>query len=172
MSDYEGFDEWYAEQQEIMRKDELLRKFVEGRNIVVKQRNLTIKSRAHIGVFAYRELKMGLAMPVPTHLPSWYILQEMAPKPNLLLPEHPFIGEEYGVQREWFAEELGEENVVTLCDLAWVKISSVLRSAHKFIGLDTRTPKPHGHDPKKCNLLTETDLDPSLPDKWGWTESE
>src|SRR5574337_1057778 len=62
LSHSEGFAEWYAGQQEVMRNDGLLRKFVEGRNLVVKQRNLTIKSKAYIGVFAYRELKMGIGM--------------------------------------------------------------------------------------------------------------
>jgi hypothetical protein len=32
-----GFTEWYSERQESMRQDKLLRSFVEGRNIVVKQ---------------------------------------------------------------------------------------------------------------------------------------
>lgn len=170
MSEYDGFNEWYASQQEAMRGDELLRKFVEGRNIVVKQRNLSMKSRAQIGVYGYRRLKMGIGMEIPAHLPSWYILTELAPKLGLVSPEHPFIGEEYGVERDWIAEELGDDNVVTLCDLAWVKIGNVLLEAHKFLGLLSAMPKPHEHDPNVCKLMTESDLDPNLPAKWGWGE--
>jgi hypothetical protein len=166
----DGFDSWYAARQEEMGRDALLRRFVEGRNIVVKQRNLLMKSTARIGVFMGGRLKLGLVMDVPAHLPSSYIISEMAPRLGFVPEDHAFIDEQYGVQRDWIAEELGEDNVLTLCDTAWVKISSVLRAAHRWIGLDMATPDLHGHDPAKCDTLTETDLDPSLPKKWGWTE--
>jgi hypothetical protein len=107
-------------------------------------------------------------VPVPANLPSEYILCVQAPKLDLLDEGHSAIGEEYGVQRTWIVEELGKGNVLTLCDQAWSKIGHVLAAAHDFIGREWTPPPPHGHDPAKCDLLTETDVEPSLPEKWGW----
>lgn len=164
----DGFRAWYEGQQAQMRGDELLRKFVDGRNIVVKQRNLIVQSVAEIGMFRYRKSKLGMHVPVPAHLPSEYILREHAPKLGFLDEEHSAIGEEYGVQRTWIVEELGEGNVLRLCDQAWSKIGHVLAAAHDFVGRKWVPPPPHGHDPARCDLLTETDVDPSLIEKWGW----
>lgn len=165
----DGFRAWYEDQQAQMRADELLRKFVEGRNIVVKQRNLVAESVAQIGMFRYRKSKLGMLVPVPAYHPSEYILRVHAPKLGLLDEEHSAIGEEYGVQRTWTVRELGEGNVLKLCDQAWAKIGHVLSAAHDFIGGKWEPPSPHGHDPAFCDLLTETDVDPSLVEKWGWT---
>lgn len=165
-----GFEEWYSEQQEMMKQDDLLRKFLEGRNIVVKQRNLDMESKAEIGIFRYRETKLGISVPVPTWVDSEKLLTERAPLLGLLDPHHMAIGEEYGVKREWIAPELGDKNVLSLCDEAWVRIADVLFAAHEFIGRESSKPDLHGHNPEMCNLLTETDLDPSLPAVWGWTD--
>jgi hypothetical protein len=163
-----GFDAWYGQQQTEMRKDELLRRFVEGRNIIVKERSLLVRSTAQIGIFRNRELKLALTVPVPPYLSSEYLLREHAPKLELIDEEHIFIGEEYGVLREWSIEELGSGNVLKLCDQAWSKIGQVFAAAHNFIGRQWESPPPHVHDPNRCNLLTETDLDPTLPERWGW----
>jgi hypothetical protein len=164
----EGFLAWYEAQQSRMRADELLRKFVEGRNVVVKQRNLVIESVAHIGVFRHRKPKLGIQLPMPAHFPSAYILSELAPKLRFIDDHRSAIGEEYGVQRTWIVRELGEDNVLRLCDQAWSKIGHVLAEAHDFIGRKWEPPPPHGHDPGLCDLLTETDVDPTLIQKWAW----
>lgn len=101
LSNEGGFTDWYEPQQEQMRSDELLRKFVEGRNVVVKQGNLAMESRAEIGIFRFREAKLGLSMPVSPSIPSEVILTEHAPTLQMLPEDHPTIGEEYGVKREW-----------------------------------------------------------------------
>lgn len=169
LSDYSGFKDWYvAEQQPSMKKEELLRRFLEGRNLVVKERNLEVNSTAQIGLYRYRKPKLWVAMNVSPHLPSAFILRETAPKLRLIDEEHAAIGEEYGVKRAWHAPELGDGNVVSLCDEAWVKIGSVVSAAHAFIGLEWNSPPPHGHDPGVVDLLTETDVDPTLVEKWGW----
>jgi hypothetical protein len=56
------FDSWYVDRQKWMKENELLKKFVEGRNIVVKRGNLEIKSEAYIGLF--RKFKLGMAIPI------------------------------------------------------------------------------------------------------------
>ena len=63
---------------------------------------------------------------------------------------------------------MGEGDVLSLCDLAWVTIGRVLSEAHEFMGFHSQVPPEHGHDPDMCNVLLEMDVDPSLPEKWGW----
>ena len=41
-------------------QDDLLRKFVEARNLVVKRETLAAKSNAFLGMFRYRRCKVGL----------------------------------------------------------------------------------------------------------------
>lgn len=163
-----GFENWYAQQREEMKKEPLLQAFVEGRNIVVKERSLHINSKAALGCFRGTAPKLAFVIDVPARFPSWYILEELAPRTELIDPDHSAIGEQYGVQREWFAPELGTENVVVLCDRAWVLISAVLQAAHKFVNRTCAVPEGHRHRPEKVWLLRETDVDPELPKKWGW----
>ena len=170
LSDHHGFRGWYAGQQEEMRQDQLLRKFVEGRNVVVKQRNLYVKSSADVGMYRYRKLKLAvIAVQVPVHTSSQYVLTELAPKMNLLDEEHMAIGEEYGVRRTWLVEELGEGNVLDLCNQAWHRIGGVLDAAHQFLGMESPGQELPQFRSSECDLLTETDLDPTLPEKWGWS---
>src|SRR5262245_32807775 len=70
LADQPRFRSWYEHQQNAMRSDPLLRKFVEGRNIVVKRRNLLLKSTIHIGVFKHRRQKIGMNIDVPVDVPS------------------------------------------------------------------------------------------------------
>ena len=100
---------------------------------------------------------------VPVHFPSKYVLEHMTRRMGFLDEAHSGVGEKYGVRRTWISEELGSDNVVTLCDEAWAKIGDVLAKAHAFLGLEAAGPPPHGHDPSRVDLLTETDVDPTLP---------
>ena len=151
-----------------MREDPLLSRFVTGRNIVVKQQNLEMNSKAQIGLFRWRTLKLAFGMDVPTHIPSKHLVENVASKTDFIDPDHADIGEQYGVRREWRAPELGDDNVITLCDLAWVEIGEVLSEAHEFAGWHSVAPIEHGHNVEDCAVLLEMDLDPSLPQKWGW----
>ncbi len=163
-----GFEDWYMKQQDIMRSDQLLHAFVEGRNIVCKRRNLLVRSRASIGCFRGRKLKGAISINIDPSMPSEYVLLEFAPKLKLVPEDHLFIGEEYGVERDWIATELGDENVVVLCNRAWCRIGTVVAAAHEFMECPWEPPPEHVHNPEPVKLLTETDLDPSLPEKWGW----
>jgi hypothetical protein len=164
----ENFEGWYTEQQDIMRSDQLLRAFVEGRNIVCKRRNLLVNSSALIGWFRGRKLKGAISTNINPSIPSEYALSEFAPKLKLVLENHPFVGEEYGVERDWIVAELGDENVVVLCNKAWCQIGATVAAAHEFMKCPWEPPPEHVHTPELVKLLTETDLDPSLPKKWGW----
>lgn len=61
----EGFAEWYQIKQTEMRSNPILRKFVEARNIIVKQRTLTSKSSAWLGLFRGRRMKLAFQHEIP-----------------------------------------------------------------------------------------------------------
>lgn len=170
ISHRDGFEEWYPERQERMRQDPLLRKFVDGRDIVVHEGNLAMNSKAEVGLFRGRKLKLAVEIAVPIHVPSKHLVENMAPISKFVDPDHSAIDEQYGVRREWVATELGDDNVVTLCDRAWVRIGEILSEAHEFAGWHSLPPIEHGHTVEDCDVLLETDIDPSLPYKWGWVE--
>jgi hypothetical protein len=169
LSSSDGFDSWWPKKQTEMRQDLMLRAFVEGRNIVVKEGNLTVSSRAMLGLFRNHRSKLTLAANnVPCYIPSRVLLSSYAPKLGLIDDEHSAIGEEYGVERDWFVSELGEGNVVDLCNKALTRISDVLDDAHDFAGIGTVEGEPPQHSLEHVRVLTESDVDSELPKKWGW----
>jgi len=172
LSKKENFDTWYSSQQEIMKQDDLLKKFVEGRNIVVKQKNLNFKSTADLGMFRYKKLKLAFGIKVPIDVDSPQLLDHYKDKiiGTFIDKEHSAIGEEVGIKRKWMVEELGDDEVVSLCDSAWSKIGVVISKAHEFCKFTYEPPPEHGHDIEKASVMVESDIDPSLHKTWGWVE--
>ena len=168
----QGFQEWYENERSSMKQDELLNKFGEGRNIVVKQGNLKIKSTSFMGKFENRKLKLGFGMDVPLFAHSAQIIEKYKDgfMGFIMDKEHAAIGEQLGVQRKWIADELGSTEVVDLCDVAWSRIGKVISNAHKFCGSSLEPPNEHDHDISSASVLLESDIDPTLPKKWGWLE--
>jgi hypothetical protein len=165
-----AFSEFWIAQQKLMREDELLRKFVDGRNVVVKERNLLLHSKVAFGVFNHRRLRVAFNFDIPARMSSREALHRLRSVPDGLIDDdRAALWEEYGIERHWYAPELGEEDVLTLCDRAWVRISAVMTATHRFMHWECAVPTGHHHTPDKCNLLTETDINPTLVEKWGWT---
>ncbi len=167
-----GIAKWYGTQQQTMRVDSLLRTFVEGRNIVVKEGMLKPTSTADIGLFRGRVLKLTFGMKVSPFVPSKVLLEQAQTVliGTILDIEHSAIGEQLGVRRRWAVEQLGNDEVVSLCDRAWARIGTFFSDAHKLVGRKYDGPPDHGHKDALPNfsILLESDVDPSLPSKWGW----
>ncbi len=167
-----NFKTWYLPWQESMKQDELLRRFVEGRNTVVHKGMLQHRSRVEVGRFLGYELRMGFAYEIDINLPSSDILRHLIDTSTFIDKEHVFIGEQLGVHRTWIVDDLGQggEDVLILCHHAFSSIANVVTAAHKFTGRDL--PLPDGickeHDLTRVSVFLETDLDPTLPQKWGW----
>jgi len=174
MAHVEGFQEWYSGQRELMRADPLLRVFVEGRDIVVHKGMLNRRSPIEVGLFRGRStFKLGFGdIEVSPDMPSQVAL-ELAVEQFvgiILDKEHSAIGEQIGVRRLWLVEELGGGEVIALCDRAWSRIGNVVASAHALLGARFEAPPEEGHDVEAVRVLLESDIDPSLPTKWGWSE--
>lgn len=73
----DGFNLWYESKQAEMRQIDLLRRFIQVRNIVVKQSSLKAKSTARSGVFCDRQFKLGMMHDIPLFAPSVWILERL-----------------------------------------------------------------------------------------------
>lgn len=171
-----GGTKWYEKQRQIISKDSLLTAFRDGRNFVAKQGMLEASSSIGAGIFRGRILKLTFNIDVDPSIPSRSLL-EHAQKTFLgvlMDAEHSAISEQIGVHRRWIFKELGEDEVISLCDKAWSRIGLVFRDAHKEYGFEFEGPSRHGHAKglAERSVLLESDLDPSLPRMWGWVEDE
>lgn len=167
----EGFDVWYKSKQTEMKEIDLLRRFVQARNIVVKQSSLTARSTALMGVFRGRRYKLGTQGSVPLLAPSAWILERLKANVGLLMDEkHSEPWEQFGVQRTWVVEELGEREVLCLCLEALNYIGAVMTAAHRLFGADVDSMEME-LDMVRTQTLLETDVDPSLIAKWHWNDA-
>ncbi len=166
-------DDWYNKEQEWMRADRLLKAFDDGRDAVVHRGMLEQSSNAKVGVFRGRALKLVISVPVSPDIPSEQLLERAKATLGLFLDqEHSEPGEQYGVRREWFVKTLSDEEIVSACDKAWSRIGRVFSKAHEQVGRKFDGPPEHGHDISRISVLLESDVDPTLPEKWGWTGSK
>jgi len=168
------FDNWYSKMQEELRKDELLKRFVEGRNIVVKQGMLETKSKISTGLFKYRQEKACVILDVSPFTESKDVF-EMSKKvwiPGFVSEEHFFIGEEIGIKREWIVETISNNEIIGDCNKAWITLGILVGEAHKILGVDFKFTDACHKNYEDYQIMTETDLDPKLPEKWGWIEKK
>ncbi len=164
-----NFEDWYKHKQEEMRANSLLRKFVEARNIIVKQSVLTSRSKAKVGLYRGRQMKFDIAHDIPPFTDTRVVLknaQELAIG-FFIDEEHSEIDEQLGVERIWVVEELGEQEVTSLCLDALNYMGQLVSEALQLCGHDSI------HEDIRLNLsavqvVLETDIDPSLIKKWGW----
>lgn len=163
-----GFAAWYEETQKELRGNQQLRKFVAARNIIVKQSSLTHKSHVWSGLFRGRKLKLAIQQEIHPLTETTAIFDETKGFGMIFLDEeHSAIGEQLGIERTWIVQELGDSEVCTVCLEAFNEMAKVVSGALSLFGqdIDLQAPKI---DMKIIQVILETDLDPSLIDKWGW----
>ena len=165
----EGFDDWYTKKQEEMRANTLLRRFVEARNIVVKRSSLTAMSKARSGLFRGRRLKLAVAHGLPLFMDTLEALDNAKRFAYGLFldEEHSAIGEQAGVERVWIVAELGDDEVAGTCLQALNYMGTLVAEAHRLYG-GSEQHEAIAVDMQRVQVLLETDVDPALPEKWGW----
>src|SRR2546430_1801522 len=98
-----GFEEWYESWRQRMKSDAFLRRCLEGRNLVAHHGSLSRRSFVEVGVFRYREFKLGLGVPLDIDVPSAELLQRFVHSftGKFIDEEHSTIGEQFGIRRKW-----------------------------------------------------------------------
>lgn len=174
----DGFEAWYGPWRQRMRSDLLLRRCLEGRNVIAHHGSLARRSYVEMGLFRYREFKLGLGVPLDLDLPSAVLLERFARNfiGKFIDEEHSTIGEQFGIRRKWIVDELtdSDEEIVSVCHRALARISAVVVSAHEFAGSAMEVMPEEGehvHSADQVNVLLESDIDPGLIEKWGWFSS-
>ncbi|HLG26711.1 MAG TPA: hypothetical protein VI423_02905 [Paenisporosarcina sp.] len=165
----EGFQKWYESKQSDMKRNELLKRFVAARNIVVKQSSLTHKSKAWSGMYRGRKMKLAIQHEIPVLMDTKAALERAKDFAiGLFLDEeHSAIGEQIGVQRIWVVDELGDQEVVSICLNVFNYMGHLVAEALSLFGSNA-THEDINIDMERVQVLLETDVDPSLVDKWGW----
>ncbi|MGL5263564.1 MAG: hypothetical protein ACRDAI_03170 [Candidatus Rhabdochlamydia sp.] len=167
LSEEIGFKEWYTEKQSEMRENTKLRKLVEARNILTKRKSLERKSSVKTGLFRYEKMKIAIKTPIHPGIDSISILNLYKQCYGFLIDEeHSEPWMQLGVEREWIMEELGPEEVVFLCNDIIDYFGNLLKELAQIFECQFNWQK----GPISCRyqLLLESDLDPTLPKKWGW----
>ena len=164
-----GFEEWYVMKRTKMRENRLLRNFVEARNIIVKQSSLTSKSSAMSGLFRGYRMKLAIQHDLPVFMPTAEALERSKKLAiGFFLDEaHSAIGEQIGVERTWVVDEIGESEVVGLCIEGLNFMGHLIAEVHRLAGVDAEH-KELSVPMERVQILLETDIDPTLPEKWGW----
>lgn len=172
----DGFAAWYKPVQDRMRADALLKRFLEGRNVVAHKRSLVAASRVQAGLFRYRTCKSALQIPIPASRQSESVLRFLQAQGRWVDEAHTFIGEQLGVRRRWTVPELDPDSeVMGVCHVAWTRVQRVVAEAHVLIGMPaTEMPAEdegsEAHDSARYDLLLESDLDPEALRRWGWLD--
>ncbi|HYI92884.1 MAG TPA: hypothetical protein VEX68_05030 [Bryobacteraceae bacterium] len=164
-----GFDRWYMGKQAEMRANETLQRFVVARNVVVKRSSLAATSTAYGGVFRGRRLKFAFGYTLQPFVDTYKALEmeRIIAYGSFLDEEHSAIGEQVGVERTWRVMELGNDEVAASCLTALNYMGELVAEVHRIHGL----PSEHeaiSVDMQTVQVLLETDVDPTLPKKWGW----
>lgn len=164
-----AFAQWYQHEQEVLRSDSSLRRFVEARNLIVKQTSLATASKAELGLFRGRRFKLGINLELsPFHDTEYLVRKAQEFMIGLFIDEmHSDVGEQIGLRRTWVAPDIGSTEVSGLCADALRKMGELLERAHvlwdsKF---DATFDLPNM---EAVFVRLETDLDPTLLQKWGW----
>jgi len=152
-----------------MRGVDLLKRLVDTRNLIVKKSMLTPASEIRLGLFRGRRYKLGVGGPIDPFRDSHELLRRACEfYVGFYIDErHSDIGEQIGVWRKWAVEEIGPDEVVTHCAGALGYMANLLQEACQLWGavFDASFEVPH---PEVFQVLLESDVDPSLPVKWGW----
>ncbi|MFD0904650.1 hypothetical protein [Actinomadura sediminis] len=171
-----GHDVWVGQMFDRFKADPVLLKFNDSRNIVIHHRSLLLGSRVETGLFRGRKLKLASRIDVDHDADSGRILSFIQSEwLGFMLDEgHSALNEQLGVRRTYLVPEISEsEDVFTASNRAWSRVSAVLSEAHGLLGftfpaISEEDRKAHNVD--HINLILEMDVDPSLPERWGWLE--
>lgn len=171
-----GSVQWWKKRREEFRTDPVLLAVQDGRNTTLHQTAILDGSMVQIGLFRGRRLKLAVGGEVPHDRTSVDLLRawQGSEVSALFLDENRSdVGEQYGVQRLYFVKKLSkDEDTLTVCRRAIARTLRMVAAAHEL--RDLEVPMLYESDYvsqaslSRVSVLLETDVDPSLFQKWGW----
>lgn len=166
------FDNWYSKKQSEMKKNKYLKSICDSRTIVVHRHSLKPRSTIDVGLYRGRKLKLAISVHCDNpFVDSKELFDNLMPQfeqLGFIDKEHSAISEQLGIRRQWFCDELGNEEIFSTCYKAYISICEIMIEAHSFFGLELVPQGIPGSFFEQTYVLLESDLDPSLPEKWGW----
>ena len=169
-----NFDSWYKHKKEEMSSNEMLRGFVEARNVLVKQNMLNSKTKIAVCVFKGLKQKVSCSLETNPYEISTFAYNEklldFARESYIgvfLDKEHSTIGDQLGIYREWVVDEIGDAEIVSICIKALNYMGELVKEVHELQD-EGFEPYTFDIDMNRIQILLESDLDPNLPKKWGW----
>lgn len=170
-----GQNEWRKARTESLRDNALFVSFSKGRDVVAHRGSLVRNSNIQAGLFRGRKLKLVLEINLDNDLPSREILQRLQRQNKILHfvdEKHSAISEQLGVWRSYREPALSaDEDVLTASDRVWRIVGQLMNEAHQRLGYridEFDAPLTEHHDTSIVDTLLETDMDPSLVEKWRW----
>lgn len=170
-----GHATWWKERSELFRKDEVLARFRHGRNLVLHRRSIFSGSHLEQGMFRGLSLRLSFGVTTASDEPTANVLRRIVPilTGTFIDEEHAEPGEQLGVRRLYNIAELSEsEDALRASTRALARTTRVLSDAHEAIGaIHEYTADEDVVIEGRIDAITtllETDLDPSLVDRWGW----
>lgn len=146
-----------------------------ARNVTLHQKAIFDGSKVDMGLYRGRRHKLSIRKDIPGDVHSSEILKlwnESELGRMFLDPGHSAIGEQYGVWRKyWIKEVSADEDVLTAMRRALIRAHDLVVAAHDINGVQLQHIPDDYLDPAdlaEVSVLLESDIDPTLPKKWGW----
>lgn len=156
--------------------DDLLDALRKSRNLTVHHEPLLIESKVQGGLFRYRKIKLAASSEVISETPTEVLLAEQVEQllGKLIDVEHYAIGEQIGVKRLYYAKNAlkNGEDLLTATRRGILRAAKIFSAAHELAGLtfDAKNEDDMADASwsDELTVLLETDVDPSLTEKWDW----
>lgn len=168
--------EWKVARQ-VFSDDTVLAKFTAARNAALHQKAIYDGSQVDAGMFRGRKLKLAFQLHVDHDQKSGEWLKRLQTHAvGLFIDEkHSVVGEQLGVSRTYIIPKLSaEEDALRASRRAFARMTKVVDAAHKIFGMSGGALEDdqmlNSHDISHIMVLLESDVDPTLPDKWGWND--
>lgn len=126
-----GFDDWYKDQQDVMKADPWMRWLVSARNRIEKQGDLETKSTAHVRVIASWLEGPAAEMDVDPTSEAHELARTIQVRG---LPARVMREGILEVERRWTLEELADEEILNVLAHCHGVLSHVVSAAHERWG--------------------------------------
>lgn len=161
------------------KNDPWLKALARARNVTLHQQAIFDGSLVHIGMYRWRRHKLSVAQQLPHDVHSERLLKWFSDTDlgkMFLDEEHSAWGEEYGVWRQYNIAEISKtEDVLTMTRRGSIRAHDMLAAAHRLYSIEAGKINDEYLLSKEgladVMVLLESDIDPSLPSKWGWHDS-